>query len=99
MEKTPIQWAIVVKTLIQILEIGIWLTVAMFLWWKIIALTDNWLFTTWRELGVYFADLFGFSFYNLFFWLMCAVLVVMAWRWIMSWASNNWWQTPNNKWN
>lgn len=88
-----------IKTVIQIVEIWITLTVATLLAWEFLKLLDLWVLEFFNPVFNSFAELFGYSTVKIFVGILCAILVVMAGRWLMSWASNNWWQTPNNKWN
>lgn len=88
-----------VKTLIQVAELWIWLTIAFYLWKWMLSLLNMWMFDEYSSLFLYFKYLFWFDITFVFVYILGAVFVVMFGRWIMSWASNNWWQTPNNKWN
>ena len=94
-----IPWALGVKTLIQIVEIWIALTITIFLWNAILKILSYWIFDEYNWIFNYFAYLFWYDITVWFTIVLCALFVVMAWRWAMSWASNNWWQTPNNNWN
>lgn len=97
--KNKIYWAVLVRTLIQVVEIWIWITIAFYFWKWILKLLDYWVFDEFSSVLVNFKYLFWYDIAFVFVYTLGAILIVMFGRWIMSWASNNWWQTPNNNWN
>lgn len=87
------------KVLIQTVEVGIWLTIALFLWNELLKLLNLWILDIFNPIFNTFVYLFWYNVVSIFVKILTWIFIVMAWRWIMSWASNNWWQTPNNNWN
>lgn len=88
-----------IKAVVQIAEIWIAITIAVFVWNALLKILSLGVFNEYNWVFNYFVALFGFDITVWFTVVLCALFVVMAGRWIMSWASNNWWQTPNNNWN
>ena len=84
------------KIVVQIAEAFIWLTVAYFLGSVILRILSLWVFDEYNGILQYFVYLFWYQEWVVFAVLLSWIFVVMAGRWCMSWASNNWWQTPNN---
>ena len=91
-----IPWALGVKTLIQIVEIWIALTIVIFFWNAVLKILSFGIFDYFNWVFSYFVYLFWYDITVWIITVICTLLVVMAWRWAMSRASNNWWETPNN---
>lgn len=89
----------IIKSVVQLAEAWIWLTIAFYLWKWIMQLLNMWLFSEYSSMFHPFVQMFWYDITFIFVYILCAVMVVMVGRWVMSWASNNWWQTPNNNWN
>lgn len=87
------------KTIIQVVEIWIALTIVVFVWNAFLNILSFWVFDSFNVVFNYFVYLFGYNITVSFTVILCSLFVVMVGRWAMSWASNNWWQTPNNNWN
>lgn len=87
------------KVIVQVVEIWIAITIAVFLWSAMLKILSFWIFKEYNSVFSYFVSLFWYDITVWFTVVLCALFVVMAGRWVMSWASNNWWQTPNNNWN
>jgi hypothetical protein len=88
-----------IKALIQVAEVWLGLTVVYFLGSAIIHILSLWVFDEYNWILSYFVSMFWYWEWITFALILCWVFVVMAGRWVMSWASNNWWQTPNNNGN
>lgn len=88
-----------IKTIIQVAEVWIWLTVALWLGWKFISIMWFWVFEPFKTVLNNLSILFGFTYADIFVKVLIWILIVMGARWIISFVSNNWWQTPNNNWN
>lgn len=83
---------------IKVFEIWIWLTVALFMWGALLQVLYEGSFSYFNV----FWDLSYLIWYratSILVSVLCWILVVMAWRWIISFVSWNGWQTPNQNWN
>ena len=88
-----------IKTVVQIVEIWIALTIVVFFWNSVLKILSFGVFDSFSSVFNYFAYLFWYEITLAFTVILSSLMVVMVGRWCMSWASNNWWQTPNNNWN
>ena len=83
--------------LIKTIEVAIGASIAVIVCWIIIkVLVTTSFFDYIREIALNLGSLLGWNFASLFFTTILAILVIMFWRWIVSWTSSNWWQNPNN---
>lgn len=87
------------NVLIKIAELWLWLTVVLYLWWALLQVFDLWAFDIFQNVIDFLTVLIWYNNISVFLKIMWWILIVYCGRWIISWASNNWWQTPNNRWN
>lgn len=84
-----------VKTVIQIVEVWIALTVWVLVVWLLVNVIDNWgFFDNFRALVSPFRTLFGWYTYFIFQAFLISIIVMIARRFI-SLISNNGWERPN----
>ena len=70
------------KVLVQVLEIGIWLTIAFFLGRGFKMVIDSWMFEEFSPVFDNLVYLFWFNYTSILVYILSWVLIVMFGRWV-----------------